>query len=203
MEVLVTGKEYDQVGFPMAEWFEDKNDRKEVHCTAYITLGPSQELYFASDGGAIGGAMYRMRPWKNLVGFRLAKASELYNSNLEQRAQQELMRQHFFFRALFGSDAVVMLADVADDYGSVPMHLSYGTGTPVQFSALHSLLHRRFILQREEFVNRVCQGEYRLPPSVQASRVSTEHSLTYFKNMADEMLGRSSKRSFLSRLFGG
>lgn len=198
MTINVTSVAKDALGFPKLDWYEDRGNKKQICCSAYITTGSGQELYFASDGGFLSDSVYRKRPWEKLVGFRMARARDLYYSNMENRMREELKREFLWFRMTLENDAVVMLADVADEHASVPMHLSYGTGTPVELEQLHSALHHHFLVRRQSLIDSLCNGEYRLPPKADPWLVD-ERRLRGLKAMNEAAFA---ERSIWSRLFG-
>jgi hypothetical protein len=165
MAINVAGASKDALGFPRLDWYEDRKTQKQVCCSAYITTGlfPGA-LYFAADGGFLKDSVFKKRPWDKLVGFRVAKARDLYYSTTETRMREILKQEFLYFRATLDDDATVILADVADENSSIPMHLSYGLGTPYEVERLHSALHQAFILNRQSTIDSHCSGEYKLPP---------------------------------------
>jgi hypothetical protein len=103
-----------------------------------------------------------------LVGFRPASAKELYYTAEDHRmneALKSIASRKFKTAALFmgDDDSIVMLADVADEYPSIPMHINYAVGTPVEIAEIHSELYRCFIAQRQALVESLCDGEYKWP----------------------------------------
>ncbi len=172
-------------GFPWIKWEEDRPFGKKVFVNCFITEGDNGELLFASNGGLLPDAVYRRRPWEKLMGFRTARAEELYYSGMEKRLRQEFMNLSPVLRLLLPNDAVVILADFDDDFRSVPMHLNYGVGTAVEFVGLHNVLRRRFIDERRAVVEKVCDGEFRLPESWDRARQQlwTEDLLNWEKRL--------------------
>ncbi len=104
---------------------------------------------------------------------------------MEKRLRQEFMNLSPVLRLLLPNDAVVILADFDDDFRSVPMHLNYGVGTAVEFVGLHNVLRRRFIDERRAVVEKVCDGEFRLPESWDRARQQlwTEDLLNWEKRL--------------------
>ena len=152
---------HDVMGFPTVTWTENRpNSVKQVECK--IEFGNNNELLFQTNGSILEAPMYWRRPWEKLVAFRSVPASQLYYTGLENRLRQEFMNMSALFRLWLPNDAVVMTAEFADDHPSVPMHLNYGIGTPMEVIELHNALHRLFIGEREAIVNTICHGEYQI-----------------------------------------
>ncbi len=153
---------FDYRGLPWIQWAEDRSSgKKTVHCM--IVPGDYGELLIQTDGSMLNDPVYYQRPWEKLVGFRPVPASELYYSGVGKRLLQEAMKEFAILRVFGADDGVVMLADFCDDRPSIPMHLNYGVGTPVEVSALHDALYSRFISQRQAVVDTVCNGEFKWP----------------------------------------
>jgi hypothetical protein len=190
---------YDDGGLPWLVWDEDRPQGKRAAVGCSIYANDNDELLFETDGSLMSASMYRSRLWEKLVGFRAVPASELYFSGMEKRIQQELMNNWMLFRLYLPNDAVVMTAEFADGHSSVPMHLNYGVGTPVEIAELHDALYRRFIGERKAILDAVCDGEFKWP------RIDSERRA---KIMARERISQRAfaayrrKNSFWGRLFG-
>lgn len=162
----------DAVGFPVVEWTETRrNGSARVKC--FITRDPATDaLLFATSGSLSTNGLYTQRPWEKLVGFRPTPARELYYTAADHRmneALRSIASQKFKTAALFitDDDSIVMLADIADECPSIPMHLNYALGTAVEIAELHSELYRCFIAQRQALVESLCDGEYKWPAGKQ------------------------------------
>ena len=113
---------------PTVHWWEDRpKGRAHVLCQVYP--GPDGEFILQTTGSVIDHPLYSRRPWEKLVGFRVVPASELYYSAVDKRLRQEFMNKSALLRVFMPDDAMVMLADIADDHPSLPMHLNYAVGT--------------------------------------------------------------------------
>lgn len=129
----------------------------------------------------------------------MANAKELYLSQLELAAREELKRMHWIYRLADGKDPTVMLADVADEYGSIPMHLNMGMGAHYEFVQLHSCLNKYFILNRQEVIERKCDGDFYLPAREDANWLMTEERHLGFQAMTEAAM---KPRGFWGWLFG-
>ncbi len=187
-------------GFPWAVWEEDKPSGKREIVNCFIAEGSSRELLFAADGGVLPQPIYRQRRWEKLVGFRSMPAKELYYSGVENRLRQEFMNKSAALRIMLPDDAVVMLADFADDYPSVPVHINCGIGTQVEINALHGALHRAFIAERWQVVESLCGGEFKVPDDWDKGPLLTETSLMGMRRAWEEAVSRD--RNWLQKLFG-
>jgi hypothetical protein len=185
---------YTVHGLPWLMWDEDRpsGSKKRVACAIY----GSDELMFKTSGSMLSDPVYRERPWEKLIGFRAVPARDLYYSGMEKRIEEELKRNGVLFRLLLPDDAVVMTAEFADDRPSLPMHLNYGVGTPVEVAELHDALYQRFIGERKAIVDAVCGGEFKYPSPVEAQTEARAKSLTEAVNNSNR------KNSFWGRLFG-
>jgi hypothetical protein len=146
------------------------------------------------------GSVYKQRPWKNLVGFRMAHAKELYLSQLDLTAREELKRMHWIYRLADAKNPTVMLADVADEYASIPMHLNMAMGAHFEFVQLHSALNKYFILNRQAVIDRKCDGDFYLPMREDANWLMTEARHLGFQAMTEAAM---KPRGFFGWLFGG
>jgi hypothetical protein len=191
---------HDAGGLPWLVWDEDRpSGNKRVSCA--ITANDfGDELLFETGGSLLSDPVYWRRPWEKLVGFSPVPASELYYSGVEKRLLNEVMKGLAILRIWGPDDGVVMLADFADDRPSIPMHLNYAVGTPIDITTLHNALYTRFIADRRAVVDDVCGGEFKWPLATPES-LAKERARTALLAKAIE---RSNKKDrFWGKLFGG
>ncbi len=192
----------DFYDFPLLRWNETRPNGASKSVVCFISGDENGDLLFASNGGLLTDAIYRRRRWEKLVAFRAVPAVELYYTGVEKRLRQEFMNQYALLRVLAPDDGVVFLADFADDHPSVPMHLNYAIAPQVELVALQDALHRRFILQRRQFVDVLCDGEFKVPKEhandLEHCRLTTEADFV----KANQLLKEQRKKGFFEKLFG-
>ncbi len=189
---------HNVVGLPWLMWDEDRpSGSKRVSCS--ISADDNGELLFTTNGSLLNDPVYCRRPWEKLVGFRPVGASELYYSGVGKRLIQEVIKEFALLRVFGPDDGVVMLADFCDDQPSIPMHLNYGVGTPVEVTALHNALYSRFIAARRAVVDAVCDGEFKWPKS---DKELEAKALARAQALATSVDRYNKKNSFWGRLLG-
>lgn len=153
----------DPMFLPWLMWDEER-PKGQARVVCQIVSGPDGEFMLESNGSVMDSPLYWRRPWEKLVGFRMMPATDLYQSGFDKRVKQEFMNLSPFLRVLLPNDAMVIVADVADSYPAIPMHLNYAVATQAELIELHNTLYTRFIAWRGDLINTMCHGEFRLPP---------------------------------------
>jgi hypothetical protein len=111
------------------------------------------------------------------------------------------MNQSALLRVFLPNDAIVMVADIADEYPTIPMHLNYAVATPVEIMALHNMLYTRFIGSRRQIVDIVGRGEFKFPPEAETEELRQVYAERAIK--LARAIGRHNRQnSFWGRNFG-
>jgi hypothetical protein len=227
MAMTIKSTRYDNAGFPVVEWTEDRNSHapnspswfsSRVTIACFITRDEvTGELLFATNGSPQQGLVYQRRPWKHLAGFHAEAARGLYYTHEELR-QHELTRQAFtamrpkdgnpvvgvlLAGMITDDDSIVMLAefDHNDRHASVPMHLNYATATQIQVAELHDRLHQAFIVSRDAYVHELCDGEYLWPAGKEHLAIRPPQGATM--NSIDRALNRISAMIIIAGMIWG
>lgn len=161
--------ESDAAGFPVVRWSQPsagaKDGLAEIECR--IVKGPTTgELLFATRGPKPMGAYEEARPWKDLRGFSVKRAQELYPSAAERSMLQTFLQTSGgkgpLSNLLFGGQDQVMLAEFA---GDTRMHLNAVDAAVVDIEPLHLILTQAFVTRQRELVSKLCEEAYRWPIS--------------------------------------
>jgi hypothetical protein len=170
MGIRLLARTEDPQGFPVIVWQEDRNvfaphggGRARIDC--FIRPNEHGELQFVSAGAVRYGGFEKERSWAKLVSFSIEKADQLYYS-AANRALIDVVASKSKSGAgrLFTTDgAFVILANFADEWRTVPMHLNCAACAPVEVAELHNYLHSTFIANRPAAVEEHNGGEFVWP----------------------------------------
>lgn len=152
----------DSAGFPIVRWSETRargDGRVAIECR--IVKAPTTgELLFAARSQVREGAYEEARPWKDLRGFAIRPAHQLYQSAMERTILQHFGGKALLSKLLSDTQEQVILAEFPRD---VRLHVNAVDAPVIDLERLHLALTDRFVTLQRQLVGDLCEVAYQWP----------------------------------------